>query len=244
MLPIWAKKLGNKPVLSENYAENFKRLEERLRREDEDRWLSSRFAPLAQRLQLVSLYMFNLELARIAGLVKEPGIAAIRYQWWREAIDPDRGAHAGDQHMVVRAVMQSQIPLTLLHTLIDGHQDAYEAHQPSARPEGVLIQGAAELLGPLAPELGERIYKLGQLYAAARYTEKKASAPKSDKSAAIAPISPAPSKNRQAKSIPLPSVLRPAFAHAALRHAYGADMPPSALKKRWIILRAIMTGRI
>ncbi len=54
---------------------------------DPDRALAALFAPREARADLFALYAFNVELARIAEQVSEPGLGAIRVQWWREAID-------------------------------------------------------------------------------------------------------------------------------------------------------------
>lgn len=58
-----------------------------VRRVDEDRWLASRFAPAEVRARLIALYAVNYEIARVAEIAREPGLGAIRLQWWREAID-------------------------------------------------------------------------------------------------------------------------------------------------------------
>jgi 15-cis-phytoene synthase len=57
------------------------------RKADPDRSLSALFAPAQARADLFGLYAFNAELARVAELVNEPGLGAIRLQWWREAIE-------------------------------------------------------------------------------------------------------------------------------------------------------------
>jgi 15-cis-phytoene synthase len=54
---------------------------------DPDRSLSALFAPPGARADLFALYALNAELARVAELVTEPGLGAIRLQWWREAIE-------------------------------------------------------------------------------------------------------------------------------------------------------------
>ncbi len=54
---------------------------------DPDRALAALFAPPEARADLFALYAFNAELARIADQVTEPGLGAIRLQWWREAIE-------------------------------------------------------------------------------------------------------------------------------------------------------------
>lgn len=54
---------------------------------DPDRAIATLFAPAHARDDLFALYAFNAELARIADQVSEPGLSAIRLQWWREAIE-------------------------------------------------------------------------------------------------------------------------------------------------------------
>ena len=54
---------------------------------DPDRALAALFAPRDVRDDLLALYAFNAELARIADQVTEPDLGAIRLQWWREAIE-------------------------------------------------------------------------------------------------------------------------------------------------------------
>jgi 15-cis-phytoene synthase len=53
---------------------------------DPDRALAALFAPRETRADLLTLYAFNVELARIAEQVTEPELGAIRLQWWREAL--------------------------------------------------------------------------------------------------------------------------------------------------------------
>jgi phytoene synthase len=57
-----------------------------VRRVDEDRWLASRFGPHDVRKRLIALYAVNYEIARLAETVREPGLGAIKLQWWRDAI--------------------------------------------------------------------------------------------------------------------------------------------------------------
>jgi phytoene synthase len=60
---------------------------------DKDRWLASLFAPADRRPALYALYAFNLEIARVRELAREPMAGEIRMQWWRETI---AGARAGE----------------------------------------------------------------------------------------------------------------------------------------------------
>ncbi len=58
-----------------------------VRRADPDRFLTALFAPAAEREALFALYAFNHELARARAVVREPMLAMIRLQWWREVVD-------------------------------------------------------------------------------------------------------------------------------------------------------------
>lgn len=66
-----------------------------VRRADEDRWLASRFAPRAVRAKLVAIYALNIEIARTAEMVREPGLGAARLAWWREGFDEIEEGGAG-----------------------------------------------------------------------------------------------------------------------------------------------------
>ena len=66
-------------------------------RADIDRFKSAMTAPLKFRGDLMVLYAFNLEVARAPWVTKEPMIAEMRLQWWRdvvEGIDADKAPRA------------------------------------------------------------------------------------------------------------------------------------------------------
>ena len=73
------------------------------READPDRSIAASFAPRGPRADLFALYAFNAELARVAELVSEPGLGAIRLQWWREAIERAANGEASG-HPVADAV--------------------------------------------------------------------------------------------------------------------------------------------
>src|SRR5258708_4479222 len=64
-----------------------------VRAADKDRFLCSLFAPAAQRGALHALYAFNLEIARVREIIREPLAGEIRLQWWNDVI---AGKAAGD----------------------------------------------------------------------------------------------------------------------------------------------------
>jgi 15-cis-phytoene synthase len=64
-----------------------------VRRHDPDRFLSALFAPAERRGALLALYAFNHELARAREAVREPPLALIRLQWWREVVEGAARTH-------------------------------------------------------------------------------------------------------------------------------------------------------
>jgi phytoene synthase len=66
---------------------------ELVRRHDPDRYFVTLFAPEAHRGTLFTLYAFNHELARAREVAREPGLALIRLQWWREVVEGQVKAH-------------------------------------------------------------------------------------------------------------------------------------------------------
>ena len=92
---------------------NFAHCEALVRGEDKDRFLASLFAPAAQRRHLCALYAFNLEVARVRALVREPMAGAIRLQWWRDAITGER---AGE---VAASPVAAALQATLAATRVD-----------------------------------------------------------------------------------------------------------------------------
>jgi phytoene synthase len=57
-----------------------------VRRVDRDRFLAALFAPEPQRSGLLALLAFDHELARTRTVTREPIVARIRLQWWRDAM--------------------------------------------------------------------------------------------------------------------------------------------------------------
>lgn len=60
---------------------------ELVRKHDPDRFFTALFAPGEKRAALFTLYAFNHELARARDVTREPHMALIRLQWWREVVE-------------------------------------------------------------------------------------------------------------------------------------------------------------
>src|SRR3954468_2749488 len=63
-----------------------------VRMADRDRFLASLFAPEPERRGLLALLAFDNELARTRSVTREPMLARIRLEWWREAVVEAAGA--------------------------------------------------------------------------------------------------------------------------------------------------------
>jgi phytoene synthase len=93
------------------------------READPDRSLSALFVPRKARADLFALYAFNAELSRVAEVVSEPGLGAIRLQWWREAIERAESGE-GIGHPVADAFGETINRLKLSRGLVSALIDA------------------------------------------------------------------------------------------------------------------------
>lgn len=107
---------------------------EQVRVNDHDRFLTSIFAPASVREHLLTLYAFNLEVAKVAEMVREPLIGHMRLQWWRDVLDTvfQGGTVA---HPVVeplgRAIRAGQLPREPFDRLIDSREFDLEREAPA-----------------------------------------------------------------------------------------------------------------
>ena len=142
---------------------NFEHCAALVREADRDRYLATLFAPAAQRNSLFALYAFNVEIARVRDLAREPMPGEIRLQWWREALSGEREGEAA-AHPVAAALRETLSRYGLasdrLIALIDAHAfDLYD--EPMAtltdleiygiKTQSTLFTMAAEILGGGAP---------------------------------------------------------------------------------------------
>jgi phytoene synthase len=143
---------------------------------DPDRALAALFAPREARADLFALYAFNVELARIAELVSEPELGAIRLQWWREALErAAKGEATG--HPVVdalgealgrRGLSRQRIAALIdarafdIETKIMPDWNALEAYLKNTA--GALFALGAESLGACGPSLEPASSQAGLAY--------------------------------------------------------------------------------
>ena len=129
-------------------------------RGDPDRFLALMAAPLALRARLFPLYAFNVEVARAPWVTQEPGIAEIRLQWWRDALNEIGDGGRVRAHEVVgplaHVVRGAGLPVAMLDAVVaarrwdiynEGFADAalFEAHVGAV--SGHLMWAAARIAG-------------------------------------------------------------------------------------------------
>ena len=90
-------------------ADDFDHCETLVREADKDRFLATLFAPAPRRRALHALYAFNVEIARVRELAREPMPGEIRLQWWRDVLGG--AAHRGGGHPVASALHGHHRPL-------------------------------------------------------------------------------------------------------------------------------------
>jgi len=105
-----------------------------VRAADKDRFLAALFAPAEHRGALHALYAFNIEIARVREVIREPLAGEIRLQWWNDAI---AGTAAGEVQAnpvaaaLLAAVARYRLPAELLTSLIAARRfDLYNDPMP------------------------------------------------------------------------------------------------------------------
>jgi phytoene/squalene synthetase len=98
---------------------------------DPDRTLATSFLGTGERGRVLALILFAGEIARARAAVSEPGLAAIRLQWWRDVVEQIYcGARVHAQPIAVAlaaTVQDANLPRTLLDAMIDGHERELDA---------------------------------------------------------------------------------------------------------------------
>lgn len=201
-------------------------IDQSVRAGDEDRWLSSRYAPKPARRALLALYAFAFELARIRLIVTEPGLGAIRFQWWREALEEIERGDVPRAHEVVGALAdmlaEDRYKIAALKRLVDQFEDAFESSDRTLQPEALLTATAARVLAD-AHGWGTHIAALAPHVAALRRGE----------SVGYGPVVPR-----------VPKSIRPAVAHLRLRRLYGRKREAGKMARRLCVMRAVMSGKV
>jgi phytoene/squalene synthetase len=98
-----------------------------VRAADRDRFLAALFAPEPQRRDLLALLAFDHELARTRSVTREPMMARIRLQWWREAVAEAAGSSAPRAQPIVESLSETvrrhELAPQRLVALIDAREE-------------------------------------------------------------------------------------------------------------------------
>jgi 15-cis-phytoene synthase len=131
-----------------------------VRAADKDRFLAALFAPAAHRGALFALYAFNLEVARVREVVRDPLAGEIRLQWWSDVL---HGADRGEveAHPVAAAlratIARYALPVARFETLIAARRfDLYDEPMTTlAELDSYALGASADLIALAANILGD-----------------------------------------------------------------------------------------
>lgn len=92
-----------------------------VRASDRDRFLTTLFAPAERRAALFALYAFNIEIARVREVVRDPLAGEIRLQWWSDALGGEARGDAEANPVaaaLIATITRHRLPVEYLKGLI------------------------------------------------------------------------------------------------------------------------------
>jgi len=221
-----------------------------VRKADPDRWLASRFiADREARADVVALYAFDHELARVRRVASNALLAEIRLTWWRDALDEMFGAGPVRAHPVARAladaVARRGLPRRPLEAMIEARiavldKSTLDIDEALAWADGVggsaTILAArmldpsvsAEASAPAGRAWGLLLLRRAAVIAGAQFDARLTSA--------------AAAASRAARA--LGAAAFPAVACASLVRAELRSGPRPAIEVRLRLFRAMLTARL
>ena len=135
----------------------FAHCEALVRAADRDRFLATLFAPRQRRGALFALYAFNLEIARVREVVRDPVAGEVRLQWWSDVLAGD-GRGEIEAHPVASAlracVARYGLPQERLQTTISARRfDLYDEPMATLADLEAYADGASSSLIALAAQI-------------------------------------------------------------------------------------------
>jgi phytoene synthase len=138
-LPFAASEAAHRYVLDE------------VRLADRDRFLAALFAPEPQRRGLLAVLAFDHELGRTRTVTREPMLARIRLEWWREAVGEAVGTGKPRAQPVVESLSETVrrhgLPRQRLLALIDAREEEVEGALDVVRAGHALADLQLDVLG-------------------------------------------------------------------------------------------------
>jgi len=231
-------------------------LDDLVRRVDPDRWLASRFIEDARaRADVIALYAFNHELARVAHTVREPLMGEIRLTWWREAIEEISAGKPPRAHPVIEALATANLPGADLgdlpeRRLADLEQGPFETDEQLFQylddTAGKMMALAARRLDPAV--VFEQVRGAARAFGLAGLWRTKSAGVRSrlpawaleDLRVRVA----AELTAARAELATLPVAAFPAVAYATLAKPYSTGRDLGELEKRVRLTFSVLRGRI
>jgi phytoene synthase len=135
----------------------FAHCEALVRAADRDRFLATLFAPRERRGAMFALYAFNVEIALIREVVRDPVAGEIRLQWWSDVLAGD-GRGEIEAHPVASALRASVarygLPPERLQTTISARRfDLYDEPMATLADLEAYADGASSSLIDLAAQI-------------------------------------------------------------------------------------------
>ncbi len=122
-----------------------------VRTADRDRFLAALFAPEPARRGLLALLAFDHELARTRTVTREPMLARIRLEWWREAVAEAAGSGKPRAQPVVESLSEIArwygLTAERLAALIDAREEEVEGPLDVVRAGRALADLQLDVLG-------------------------------------------------------------------------------------------------
>jgi len=230
-----------------------------VRRADPDRWLASRFiADAKARADVIALYAFNHELARVAETVHEPLMGEIRLTWWHEALDEIFEGRRVRRHPVAEALAAAVRHRNLARAPLDAMVESRFAElEPDTLADDAAldayIDGTAGALMALAVAATSGIdahglrpvargWALAGLLRLRRAGVGRLPERRSDAATRLEVLEALQGARPAVLAAPVAAF--PCIAYAALARSYAAGRTPSDLEKRLRLTAAVLRGRI
>ncbi len=226
-----------------------------------DRYLAALYAPEPGRRTLMALAAFQGEIARIPMTVREPLLAEIKLQWWRDALqmlmqDNATGHPVADA--LAEGLRSGRLPIGLAAGMIDAAAEprAISAwSDPQAlrshlhKGHGAAFTLAARALGATySQDLEAAAQTSGLAYGLARSLANQPHGDGAARAALIArcrtALPGAVSAVSRLDSALLPGFLPLAMVRAYLWQASSQNTDVSALQRWWRLWRAQVSGRL
>jgi 15-cis-phytoene synthase len=135
----------------------YRHCEQLVRAADKDRFLGALFAPAEKRESLFALYAFNAEVARVAGIVREPMAGEIRLQWWRDVLAGERAGEAAANPVaaaLLDTVARHALPAEPLIKLVEARAfDLYDDPMPTLAALEAYLAATSSALIALAARI-------------------------------------------------------------------------------------------